>query len=262
MNDYPPASDPSTPSAGQTHSQPAPPQQIVRVSVPPSAPYVTYSIIGVTVFVYLLQLATQALTQYDIPVLFFIKSNLLIRSGQIWRLLTPALLHGSIVHIGFNMYALLSFGTNLESHFGHGRFLLLYVLGAFAGNVASFIFSDANSLGASTAVFGLIGAQGVFLYQNRRMFTGQFGGAIQNVIVIVAINLFWGFSSTNIDNSGHIGGLLGGLIFTWFAGPVWEIEGIQPALQLVDRRESRDVITGAATVLFIFGALAMWGLVR
>ena len=246
-----------------TTSEPAPPPQAVRVSVPQSAPYVTYSIIGVTVFVYLLQLATQAFIQYDIPALFFIKSNELIRSGQIWRLLTPALVHSTsfIAHIGFNMYALFSFGVGLERHFGHGRFFLLYVLGAFSGNVASFLLSDANSLGASTAIFGLIGAEGIFLYQNRRMFAGQFGKAIQNVIFIVAINLFLGLSP-GIDNWGHIGGLLGGLIFTWFAGPVWEVEGIQPMLQLVDRRELHEVIIGAATVLFIFGALAMWGMVR
>jgi len=51
-------------------------------------------------------------------------------------------------------------------------------------------------------------------------------------------------------------------MFTWFAGPVWAIEGIQPMLQLVDKRSSREVIVGAAIVLFIFGVLAMWGMMR
>jgi rhomboid protease GluP len=198
---------------------------------------------------------------FDLPAALFIKSNALIQSGQVWRLFTPALLHGSITHIGFNMYALYIFGIGLEHHFGHNRFLLLYVLGAFSGNVMSFLFSDANSLGASTSIFGLIGAQGILLYQNRRMFAGQFSKAIQNVIFIVAINLFLGLSP-GIDNWGHIGGLVGGLMFTWFAGPVWEIEGIQPMLHLVDQRSSRDLITGAAMVLIIFGGLAMWGIVR
>jgi rhomboid protease GluP len=159
------------------------------------------------------------------------------------------------------MYALYVFGIGLERHFGHNRFLLLYILGAFSGNVMSFLFSYANSLGASTSIFGLIGAQGIFLYQNRRMFAGQFSKAIQNVIFIVAINLFLGLSP-GIDNWGHVGGLIGGLMFTWFAGPVWEIEGIQPMLHLVDQRSSRDLITGAAMVLIIFGGLAMWGIVR
>lgn len=247
--------EPSNPQAN-------PVLQPVRVPLPRSAPYVTYTIIAITVFFYLLQLASQFLLDGDLPAALLLKSNEAIRSGQLWRLLTPALLHGSIMHIAFNMYALLSFGTGLERHFGHGRFLLLYVLGAFAGNVASFLFSEANSLGASTAIFGLLGAEGIFLLQNRKLFAGQFRSAIGNIIFIAAINLFVIGSLPGIDNWGHIGGLLGGLMFTWFAGPVWEIEGIAPALQLADQRPTREVIIGAATVLMVFGALAMWGIVR
>jgi rhomboid protease GluP len=253
VNNYPPVSDPP---------QPAPAPQSVRVSLPQSAPYVTYSIIGLTVFIYILQLASQALVQADLPIAFFAKANDLIRQGQLWRLLTPALVHGSVMHIAFNMYALLSFGTGLERHFGRGRFLLLYVLGAFTGNVASFLFSNGYSVGASTAIFGLLGAEAVFLIQNRKVFAGRFRSAIGNIIFIAAINLFIIGSLPGIDNWGHIGGLLGGLIFTSFAGPLWEVEGIQPAYHLVDRRPARAVIIGAAVVVLIFGALAMWGMVR
>ena len=233
----------------------------MHVSSPQSAPYVTYSIIGVTVLVYVLQLASQTLIQADLPVAVFAKANDLIREGQLWRLLTPALVHGSIMHIAFNMYALLSFGTGLERYFGHGRFLLLYLLGAFAGNVASFLLTSGYSVGASTAVFGVVGAEGVFLYQNRKVFAGQFRNAIGNIIFIVAINLFLGLQP-GIDNWGHIGGLVGGLMFTSFAGPLWELEGIYPAYQLVDRRPVREVMIGAALVVLIFGGLAMWGMVR
>jgi rhomboid protease GluP len=166
------------------------------------------------------------------------------------------------MHIGFNMYALLSFGSGLERHFGHGRFLLLYVLGAFAGNVASFLFSSANSLGASTAIFGLLGAEAIFLLQNRKHFAGQFRSAIGNIIFIAAINLFIIGSLPGIDNWGHIGGLLGGLMFSWFAGPRWEVEGIYPALRLVDQRPTREVLLGAVMVMVIFGGLAVWGIMR
>lgn len=197
----------------------------------------------------------------DLPIAFLAKDNDLIRRGEYWRLLTPALVHGSLPHILFNMYALLSFGTSLERHFGHGRFFLLYVLGAFAGNVMSFLLTRADSVGASTAIFALIGAEGVFLIQNRKLFAGQFRSAIGNVIFVVAVNLFLGLAPT-IDNWGHIGGLLGGLIFASFAGPVWEIEGISPMYHLEDRREIGAVLIGLVTVLFIFGALAFWGLVR
>ena len=230
--------------------------QAARVSVPEAAPYVTYAIIAITGLVYVLQLATA-----DLPIVFLAKDNDLIRRGEFWRLLTPALVHGSLPHILFNMYALLSFGTSLERHFGHGRFFLLYVLGAFAGNVMSFLLTSADSVGASTAIFALIGAEGVFLVQNRKIFAGQFRNAIGNVIFVVAVNLFLGLAPT-IDNWGHIGGLLGGLIFTWFAGPVWNVEGISPAYRLVDQREFGAVLIGLVTVLFIFGGLAFWGFVR
>ena len=249
MNDIPPTSD---------SPQPAPAPQSLRVAMPQSAPYVTFTIIAVTVFIYVLQL----LPVGDLLVAYLIKSNDFIRAGQLWRLITPALLHGSLPHIAFNMYALLSFGTGLERHFGHGRFFLLYLLGAFAGNVMSFLLTDGNSLGASTAIFGLLGAEAVFLIQNRKMFAGQFRSAIGNIIFIAAINLFIIGSLPGIDNWGHVGGLLGGLIFTWFAGPLWEVEGIQPAYHLVDRRPLREVIIGAATVVLIFGGLATWGMMR
>ena len=253
MNDYPPVSDTTT---GSEQPRPAQEERAVRVSTPESAPYVTYAIIAITSLVYVLQLVTS-----DLPIAYLAKSNDLIREGQLWRLLTPALVHGSLPHILFNMYALLSFGTGLERHFGHGRFFLLYVLGAFAGNVMSFLLTSGISVGASTAIFGIIGAEGVFLYQNRKLFAGQFRNAIGNVIFVVVVNLFIGLAPT-IDNWGHIGGLLGGLIFTSFAGPVWEIEGISPAYRLEDRREFSSVLIGAATVLFIFGGLAFWGMVR
>lgn len=260
MSDTPPVSDLPRPSAEQT-SQPASPQTI-RVALPHAAPYVTYSIIGITVVIYILQWATELLAGVDIPIVLFIKSNELIRAGQIWRLLTPMLLHGSLPHIGFNMYALFSFGTGLERYFGHKRFLLLYLLGAFAGNVASFLFTSENSVGASTAIFGLLGAEAVFLIQNRKVFPGQFRNAIGNIIFIAAINLFIIGSQPGIDNWGHIGGLLGGLMFTSFAGPKWAIEGIHSTYQLVDKRPFTEVLIGAAMVILIFGGLAMWGMVR
>ena len=222
----------------------------------------TYSLIGITVFIYILQLLSQFTLGYDILVLYGARINERILAGELWRFLTPALLHGSLPHIAFNMYALFSFGTSLERYFGHGRFLLLYVLSAFTGNVTSFLFSPGYSIGASTAIFGLLGAEAVFLIQNRKAFPGQFRSAIGNIIFIAAINLFIIGSLPGIDNWGHIGGLVGGLMFTSFAGPLWEMEGIYPDYYLVDRRSPRDVIVGAAMVVLVFGGLAMWGMVR
>jgi len=251
---------PGAPEAGGTGG--------VRVSLPSLVPYVTYTIVGITVFVYLLQVGStyvfgyaNAASQLDWLEAYGAKINELIRMGELWRLLTPVLLHASVPHILFNMYALVVFGAGLERYFGHWRFLLLYVLAGFSGNVLSFLFSSGYSVGASTAVFGLVGAEGIFLFQNRKMFGRQFGRLIGNIIFVVAVNLFLVGLAPGIDNWGHVGGLLGGLIFAWFAGPIWEVQGMMPALRLADRREPRDIVTGAAIVVLIFGALAVWGIV-
>lgn len=253
MNEYPPDSPQPTP----------PTQQGVRAALPRSAPYVTYFIIGITVLFYVLQLVSEYIFGQDILILYGARFNEAILAGELWRFITPVLLHGSLPHIAFNMYALLSFGTGLERHFGHGRFLLLYLLGAFAGNVASFLFTGGSySVGASTAIFGLLGAEAIFLVQNRKIFAGQFRSAIGNIIFIAAINLFIIGSLPGIDNWGHIGGLVGGLMFTSFAGPLYEVEGIYPDYHLVDRRPLSAVIIGAVMVLLIFGGLAFWGMMR
>jgi len=269
VSDYPESNSPQPFDDSQESSVPPPQPEPVRVAFPQAAPYVTYTIIGVTVVFYLLQLGSVAVFGYptsygniDWLEVFGARINEAIKAGQLWRLLTPALLHGSITHIFFNMYALLSFGSSLEQYFGRGRFFTLYILGAFTGNVASFLFSDGYSVGASTAVFGLVGAQGIFLYQNRKLLGAQGKKAIGNIVFVAAFNLIIIGSLPYIDNWGHIGGLVGGLMFAWFAGPIWAIEGIQPTLHLADKRSSRDVITGAALVLIVFGVLTMWGMVR
>jgi rhomboid protease GluP len=239
------------------------------VALPLSTMQVTYAILGTTVAIYVLQLASvffygfaNQAAQMDWLEFYGARINQFIRAGQIWRLLTPALLHASIPHILFNMYALVSFGGALERFFGGRRFLLLYLLAAFSGNVFSFLLGSERgySVGASTAIFGLVGAQGVFLYQNRRFFGNEFGRAIGNVIFIIAINLFLGSIIPAVDNWGHVGGLLGGLVFTWFAGPRWAVEGNPPDLTVVDERGLRELVNGTAAVLLIFGSLAVLGL--
>ena len=124
----------------QTPFSPPPQTQMVQVAMPNVRPTVTYGILGVTIFVYLLQLAGNYLLGQDLAALLGMKINSLIRAGQIWRLITPVFLHDStlpygLLHIGFNMYALVVFGAGLERYFGHWRFLLLYVLAGFTGNV-------------------------------------------------------------------------------------------------------------------------------
>lgn len=254
---FPPISS-GTPE-GIPPTPPIPPQpQSVMVKMPDTKPMVTYVIMGITILVYLLQMGSTYFFGDDVPVLFGIKANELIMEGQYWRLISPVLLHGSILHLLVNMYALNSFGPNLEKSWGHWRFLVLYLIGALGGNVASFVFSTNYSLGSSTAIFGLLGAEGVFLYQNKKLFGSHAQRALTNIISVALLNLFIGFSmSSRIDNWGHMGGLLGGFLFSWFAGPILHVEGIFPTLKLVDGRESGVIWrAGIVTSLIFIGLTA------
>lgn len=237
------------------YSSPPPPVQPVAVNEKLVTPVVGYVILAVTVVIYILQMGSQFLLGYDLPAILGMKINEYILVGQLWRFFTPMFLHGSILHIGFNMYALVIIGLPLEKRFGHVRFLLLYLSGAFAGNVFSFLLTDNPSYGASTAIFGLLGAEAVFLYRHRDLFGRQARSALINIAQIAGINLLIGLSP-GIDNWGHLGGLFGGLLFTWFGGPLLKVEGLYPYFRLEDERDTGAAYTALVLVLAIFGALA------
>ncbi len=263
MQDQPGANPPAQPAPGY-----------VKVRYQGQRPIVVYGLIGLTVFIYLLQLvspyfvnATSLMQQMGVllygsdPVsILGMKINELIVSGQYWRLITPMFLHGSIMHIAFNMYALNAIGPELERHYGHGRFLGLYLLAGFVGNVFSFLFSPNPSLGSSTAIFGLLGAEAVFLYHNRSIFGAQARKALMNIAMIAGINLVIGLSP-GIDNWGHIGGMIGGASFAWVAGPLLQVRGLLPSLTLEDQRESGEILRAAlmlGLLWLVFAAVAVF----
>lgn len=222
----------------------------------PVTPLVTYVLMAVTILIYVAQFASEVILGTDVPALLGMKVNELILAGQWWRFITPMFLHGSLLHIGFNMYALLSFGSGLEREYGHWRYLGLYLAGSFAGNVVSFLLSPNPSLGASTAIFGLLGAEAVFLYRNRELFGGRARAALQSVLTIAGINLLIGLSP-GIDNWGHMGGLLGGLMFSWFAGPRLEVFEDHPYYRLKDVTSINNIAVGGVLVVLVFGGLVI-----
>ena len=251
--------DPVSQQPEEGKAPPATPQTI-HIPIPTVVPVVSYTLLGICVVIYLAQLATQQWLGYDWPLLWGVKWNERIVGGELWRLFTPMFLHGSIYHILFNMYALANIGPGLERHYGHTRFLTLFVLSGFAGNVVSFLLTSAPSLGSSTAIFGLIGAEGVLLYQNKRIFGGMAQRALTSVITIAVINLIIGMSP-GIDNWGHIGGLIGGTLFAWLGGPLLQFQGIFPSLSIGDQREDRQVWLAGFVVGGIFSILAGIGII-
>ncbi len=212
-------------------------QRQVQVQLPDRRPVLTYLILGLTVVVYLIQVFSGFVFGTDLPSVYGLKVNELIVQGEYWRLLTPMLLHGSLLHIGFNMYALYILGRRIERLFGPVRFLLVYIAAGFVGNVFSFFFTQSPSLGSSTAIFGLLGAEGVFIYQHRKIFGKQFNQQLWQIVQVAVVNILIGLSP-GIDNWGHIGGLIGGMVFTFLAGPLFKLEGSPSLLTLRDQRDN------------------------
>lgn len=228
---------------------------MVEIQLPVTKPYVTYTLIGLTLLVFIFQLVTDYLFQIDLPLLLGAKHNESIQQGEIWRLITPVLVHGGFMHIAFNMYALYVIGPQLERHYGHLRFLILYMLGAFAGNILSFYLSPSASVGASTAIFGLIAAQIIFIWVNRKLFGERSRALLINLAFIVIVNLSLGLSP-GIDNWGHLGGMIGGAAFAWFAGPLLRIRQDIQGYHLYDSRNLSQWQLAAVIEVVLLAALA------
>ena len=243
------------------YDQPTPPPEQRQVPVAfhinKSKPWATYILMGITILIYGLQALSQLLfNNYDFPYLLGGKINSLILQGQVWRLITPVFLHGSILHIAFNMYALYTIGPGLEQFYGKKRYLLLYFVGGYCGNVFSFIFTSNNSIGASTAIFGLVAAEIVFIYRNKILFGSRSKNMLLNLGFVVLVNLAFGLQP-GIDNWGHLGGLVGGLVFAWFAGPRYQVQPAQMGLELKDVHNSREVLWGTLLSAGLFTAVVI-----
>ncbi|CAK9218967.1 unnamed protein product [Sphagnum troendelagicum] len=173
----------------------------------------TNVILGLNLLVYMAQVASQGRL-----LLWGAKVNSLINRGQLWRLITPSLLHANIAHLLVNSYSLNSVGPTVESLGGGRRFLAVYVASALASSSLSYTLCTAPSVGASGAIFGLVGALAVFLVRHKSLMSGG-DQSLAQVGRVIAINMVFGLLSEGIDNWGHLGGLFGGAAVAWLVGP-------------------------------------------
>lgn len=180
--------------------------------------WVTWSIILLNLIMYVISsvLSGNPFTM-DINVLNLLgaKNNELIMSGQYYRFITCMFLHGSIIHIASNMYSLYCVGYMVEKIYGRVKYIFIYFLSGVISSYVSFWFSDATSVGASGAIFGVLGAVLVFSFR----FKNKIGKELfANIIAVIVLNIFIGISMTNIDNFAHIGGLISGIIISAILG--------------------------------------------
>ena len=178
---------------------------------------VTPTLIALNVAMFLVTLlAGGNFVQPDSELLIRLGSNFgpMTWTGQEWRLLTSAFLHAGIVHIALNMFALYQGGALVERLYGNTRFALLYLLSALAGSVASGWWEPArNSVGASGAIFGVYGALLAFFALRRADFPPRLWKSIgTSALLFCGYSLAIGAAHPHIDNTAHIGGLLGGLL--------------------------------------------------
>jgi membrane associated rhomboid family serine protease len=141
---------------------------------------------------------------------FGAKENVAIAAGEYWRLLTAAFLHGGVVHLLVNSWSLYVLGTLTERVLGPGRFLATFLVSAVTGSLASWVFNPVIGVGASGAIFGLLGTA---LYLSWRGQTAHIPpAALRSLGFWTIYNLVYGFITPTIDNAAHLGGLAGGVI--------------------------------------------------
>jgi len=174
-------------------------------------PIFTYILIALNIAIYFLSII---IGQNEVITMFGLHPELVVR-GEYYRLFTCMFLHANLLHLIFNMYALYIIGTQIENFFNKYKFLFIYILSGIIGGLLSMIFTKSWSVGASGAIFGLLGSMLYFGY-HYRMYLGTV--IKSQIIPIIIINLIIGFSSTGIDNAAHIGGLIGGVVSSMMVG--------------------------------------------
>ncbi|HEY5561283.1 MAG TPA: rhomboid family intramembrane serine protease [Clostridiaceae bacterium] len=178
--------------------------------------FITYILISINVFMFIISaILSQSVMSISTNVLISLgaKVDYLIASGEVYRLITCMFLHGGLMHIVLNMYALYAIGPLIEKVYGRKAYIILYMLSGILSSLFSFVFSPSVSIGASGAIFGLMGAVLIYAFKYRSQLGRKF---LNNISMIIAINLAIGITLMSyIDIYAHIGGLIGGIIISF-----------------------------------------------
>jgi rhomboid protease GluP len=180
----------------------------------PKNAYVTKILIALNVLVYILGIVGTLTGKFDLYTRFALHRNY-VQAGEIYRLITSSFTHENIFHLLMNMYALYVIGSQVESYIGKKKYLAIYLFSALTGSLLSCLINTGWSLGASDAIFGLMGALLYFGYHYRLYLDNALR---TQIIPLIGLNLILGFLIPNIDNAAHIGGLVGGIFITMALG--------------------------------------------
>jgi rhomboid protease GluP len=192
----------------------------VRTGPPPRLPIVTLVLLVLNVLVFVLMTLAGGSTSPEVLLDFGAASKALFRQGEYWRLVMPMFLHIGFWHLAVNSYALWALGRMLERVYGYGRFALLYVVSGIGCSYLSMVRSDHISAGASGAIFGIAGAMLVTGYLHRQVVPRRWGRVFgQGMLPVILLNLVLGSVIPMIDNWGHLGGLVTGVLLALLIPP-------------------------------------------
>ena len=222
--------------------------------LPKYKPFLTKILIAFISIYFLIEILFNALHSERAIIILGAKWNLGITNGEYWRFLTSTFLHGSLFHLFLNLMALHIFGTEVESIYGSFRYMLIYLLTAWGAGLASYAFSPGLAIGASGAIFGIISSLVIFFYRQREKIPGA-NLKFRAMYTLILINLVFGFMIPRIDNAGHLGGLITGLLAAWFIAPEYKLEKNEEKgiLVVVQKQDFTRVLAGiilVTTILF------------
>lgn len=176
---------------------------------------ITIVLIAINVIMYgIIAFLSGNILDSDIRVLLYLGANesSLVSAGEYYRLFVSMFLHGGLLHLVLNMYALNVLGPAVEKAYGKIKYIIIYTLGGLVASISSYLFSNGVSIGASGAIFALLGAVLVFALKSKRRDKRMI---LKEILSVVGINIFIGISLPNIDNFAHIGGLIGGSLISF-----------------------------------------------
>lgn len=181
--------------------------------------FISYILIAINVLLFIIMVFYQSgfsteLT-VDTLITFGAKYNMKIADGEYFRLITSMFLHANLMHIVFNSLALRALGRDAEIFFGKAKFLIIYFVSGLIGALGSFMFNDSIGVGASGAIFGLLGANLYLLTLNPTLYKKIYGN---DMLVLLGINLVYGLMNSSIDNVAHLTGMIGGYLSAWAVG--------------------------------------------
>ncbi|SHJ59882.1 rhomboid protease GluP [Hathewaya proteolytica DSM 3090] len=181
---------------------------------------IVVALMAVNILAYIIEIVSNikiggGILDIDISVVYKLGAltNISYIGNEFYRFITNMFLHGGLLHIASNMYALFAIGPLVRQVYGEKKFLIIYFGSGLIASLLTSLTLEGVAVGASGAIFGLLGATLVFAYRAKKKI-GK--GLLLNILSVIAINIFIGLSVKNISNMAHMAGLVAGMLISSF----------------------------------------------